>query len=204
MTKLIPHWIFGKRAFGFSALALGSLGLGLAGAAQAQPEGERNTTMTRAQAQARAEAGFDRMDVNKDGKLDAADRAAQQGKHFDKMDANHDGSLSRDEFAAAHQGMGREKMGREKMGREKMGHMRGAMMAMPILRLADPAHTGSVTKAAFVGAALKLFDQADANHDGQVTPEERMAAMRAMRGNMHDKMPSRMRGASGEMPPPPQ
>ena len=41
-----------------------------------------------------------------------------------------------------------------------------------ILRTADPEHTGSITKEAFVTAALKLFDEADANKDGKVTPDE--------------------------------
>ncbi len=61
--------------------------------------------MTRAQAQSHAEARFDKMDVNKDGKWDAADRSARQNaRHearFVSLDANKDGSVSKAEFDQA-------------------------------------------------------------------------------------------------------
>lgn len=61
--------------------------------------------MTRAEAQAKAEARFDKMDLNKDGKWDAADRAARQAaRHearFVALDANKDGSVSKAEFDQA-------------------------------------------------------------------------------------------------------
>ena len=188
-----------------------------------------NATITRAQAQARAEAAFAKLDVNHDGKLDKADRAAREGEHFDKMDTNHDGQISRDEFTAAHDAM-KGMMGRGMMGHdmpppppagamEGMEHgpaggmdhagmgrkgmmMRGGQMGMlmGILRAADPQHTGTVSKDAFVGAALKMFDDADANHDGKVTPDERKAAMRAKMGALRG-----MRGHAmqhGDMTPP--
>jgi hypothetical protein len=53
-------------------------------------------------------------------------------------------------------------------------------MVFAILRDADPQHTGSVTKDAFIAAELKRFDAADANHDGKVTREE-------LRASRHDE-----------------
>jgi hypothetical protein len=76
-----------------------------------------------------------------------------------------------------------------------MGHP--GMMMMEIMQIADPNHTGTVTKDGFVSAALKLFDQADANHDGKVTPQERKAAFDKMRPKLG------RRGPGGDMPPPP-
>jgi hypothetical protein len=54
--------------------------------------------------------------------------------------------------------------------------MAEGMMLMEVGKLADPQHTGTITRQAFVDAALKLFDEADANHDGKLTRAERRAA----------------------------
>ena len=67
------------------------------GAGKARPD------ITRAQAEERAGKMFDRMDANKDGKLDAADREARQQARFDRLDTNKDGHLVRGEVAAWHE-----------------------------------------------------------------------------------------------------
>ena len=224
-----------KLLIGISAGAL-ALGTAAFAADMQMPKGHE---MTRAEAKTRAEEAFAKLDINHDGKLDAADRAAQAGKMFDKLDANHDGSISRDEFLAAHKGMG---MGGPGMGGPGWGHdgppppggdshegmegrhhggrmgegMKGGMMRpgqmgmlMAIMHEADPARSGTVTKDAFVAGALKLFDKADANHDGTVTAAERRAARQAMMGEMRKAMMGRMgkMGHEGmmdhDMPPPP-
>ena len=227
---------------GISAGALAMASVAVAAETQMGPGAH---VLTREEAKAHAEEAFAKLDLNHDGKLDAADRAARWGMMFDKIDTNHDGTISRDEFVAAHAKMGPGGMGHGEMGGEhrdgppppghewregheggpghggRMGeHMRGPMggrmaaakmgMLMLILREADPAHTGSVTKDAFVGAALKLFDKADTNHDGKVTPEERRAARVAFRQEMGKRMHERMEHDGhmggmkmGDMPPPP-
>ena len=217
-----------------SALALVATGSAVAFAADAPAH--RDQALTRAEAQAKAGQLFDRLDVNHDGKLDAADRAARFNAIFDTIDTNHDGQISRDEFLAAHEHM-RGMMGGDHMGPDHMGHdgpppdgepgmgpmgherhgawgegkgrhgPRGAMLVMAILHQADPQHTGTITRDAFVAAALGLFDKADTNHDGQLTWQERKAAWAAGREHMRQEH-EHERGAGhdhapGDMPPPP-
>lgn len=183
-----------------AALALG----GAAFAAGEAPMGhDGDKAQTRAEARAQAEKLFAMMDANHDGKLDEADREAMraqhQGKMFDRMDANHDGTISREEFAAGHKGMGKD--GPPPEGPGQMRHM---MMGMMIMHKADPNHTGVVGKDAFVGAALAMFDAADTNHDGTLSPAERKAAHEKMRAMMRGRMGGHgEHGGHGDMPPPP-
>lgn len=201
---------------GLSAIALTVALGGVALAAQGQRgwDGpDANATVTRAEAQAKAEAMFDQHDVNRDGKLDQADRAAMMGKKFDEIDTDHNGSLSRDEFLAAHQHMGGpgEHGGMPGMDHGKEGGMGGESHRMGMregrrghdggmmMKMADTNSDGTVTRAEAVAGALKHFDMADANHDGKLTPDERKAAHANMREHMKG-----MRGTmGGGMPPPP-
>jgi len=207
-----------KLTLGISAVALALAGAAMAAQAPTPPAGP-DKVLTRAEAKTRAENAFAKLDLNHDGKLDKGDRAARIGEHFDKIDANHDGTISRDEFIAAHEAMrdgpphgqpgaGRPDMpppppgagprGPEGRGpRPPRGGFGGAPIMFEILRLADPAHTGSITKDAFVAASLKLFDEADANHDGKVTPEERRAAFAKHRAEWGQRGP----GHGGMHPP---
>ena len=78
----------------------------------AAPGGDRNMgdankdgVLTRAEAEAHAKAMFVKLDVNKDGKLDQADRAARHAEKraqmFDRLDVNKDGSISKAEWDQA-------------------------------------------------------------------------------------------------------
>lgn len=100
---------FSKISVGLSAAALAIAGAACAQSPAAPPGGsERDRpearTQTRAEAQARAEAMFARLDVNKDGKLDRADREARRQERrsalFDRLDADKDGAISKVEFMA--------------------------------------------------------------------------------------------------------
>jgi len=166
------------------ALTISVAALALAGAAYAMPEGPMNdpmgaSTITRAEAEAKARAMFDKLDINHDGKLDRADREAHQADQFKKMDTDGNGVISSAEFAAAHD-RGPGKDGAEPR-REGGKH---PMMAMMLLHKADTNHDNAVSRDEFVAAALDHFDKTDTNHDGKVTPQERRAAMKAMRGHM--------------------
>ena len=161
--------------------ALGGLavtsGIALAAAEPGMPEHPMGD-MTRAQAIEMANRHFDRMDVNKDGKLDPSDREAMHarmaGEMFDRLDANRDGSISREEWNAGAARMARlhEQGGPAMGGRPMMRHMR----MMGGMDGGQP-----VTRDAFVKRALAHFDKADANHDGKISAAEREQAHAAMR-----------------------
>ena len=191
-----------KTLIGLSALALGLAGAAYAQEGMGDPLGDK--TVTKAEFMAKGAAMFDKMDVNHDGKLDQADRAAHEGQMFDRADTNHDGALSRDEVAAAHQaGPGGNGAGPEAKHHGKRGGGHGGGMMM--MHMADANKDGAVSRDEFAAAQAKHFDMMDTNHDGQVDQAERKAArekMHAMGGGMHGnhKMGD---GPMGDMPPPP-
>ena len=150
----------------------------------ARGDADANGTLTRAEAQAHANEMFARMDANKDGRLDASDRAAKrtemQAKMFERLDANKDGSISKAEWdqhsadrAAKRSDRGEKRVDAGDGKRGMRGHHgkrggHGMMMAR-----ADTDGDKVISQAEFQTAALARFDAADANKDGQVTAEER-------------------------------
>jgi len=166
-------------------------GSAIAATAPARRAAPANGVITRAQAEARATAMFQRMDVNKDGKLDKADREARQTARraalFDRLDTDKNGQLSREEFSARPQ---RPEHAAKTPGAKGGKHHRwndrrhrGGMMG----RMADTDKNGAITQAEFTAAALQRFDRMDADKDGQVTQEERQAARKAMRDQWRAK-----------------
>ena len=155
--------------------------------------GDRNATQTRAEAQTKAAEMFAKLDANKDGKLDAADRAAKraerQAKMFAKLDADGNGSISKAEWdqhgadRAAKRGEKRAAAGEARQGKRHgmRGHhgKRGGRHGMMMMGKADTDGDKAISQAEFQTAALARFDMADANKDGQVTPEERKAQREA-------------------------
>ena len=154
---------------------------------------------TRVDAEAKAAQMFARMDANKDGKIDATDRAAQhaekQSKMFASLDADGNGSISKAEWdqhgadraaKRAERGDRRADAGLDgKRGMRGDHHgPRGGHHGM-MMGKADTNGDKAISQAEFQTAALARFDAADANKDGQVTAEERQAqrgAWRAKRG----------------------
>lgn len=119
-----------------------------------------------------------------------------RGAMFDRLDTNHDGNISRQEFTAGraqvrekrvmvmrggpdgapgalppmdgHPGMGM------KMHMRHMGGMRGMSgFGGKLFEMADANHDGRVSLPEAQTAALAHFDKTDANHDGKITPDER-------------------------------
>ena len=132
------------------------------------------------------------------GVADGDFRHPDRGAMFDKLDTNKDGSITRQEFMAAKSEVHERRVivmrdgpgdGDQPpeidggpgephvkiMRRHDMGGMHGRMFDM-----ADANHDGRVSLAEMTDAAVHHFDQADANHDGTLTPEERM--------QMHQRM----------------
>jgi hypothetical protein len=173
------------------------------GAGADHPHAWHREPMTRTDAQARADKLFARLDANGDGKIDAADRTARRDQRrderFARLDADNNGAISRDEFAAAGdkarerfaehakgpEGQDGHKFGGHGFGGQRVawgghrgmrghhgGHGFGEGLAMAGKK-ADTDNDGAISKAEFETAALAMFDRADANHDGTVTPEER-------------------------------
>ena len=157
--------------------------------------GDRNATQTRAEVQTKAAEMFAKLDANKDGKLDAADRAAKraerQAKMFARLDADGNGSISKAEWdqqgadrAAKRAAAGEAGQGKRHAMRGHHGK-RGGHHGMRMMGKADTDGDKAISQAEFQTAALARFDAADANKDGQVTAEERKAqrgAWRAKRG----------------------
>ena len=174
----------------------------------AAPGGDRNMgdankdgVLTRAEVEAHAKAMFVKLDINKDGKLDQADRAARHAEKraqmFDRLDANKDGSISKaewDQADAARQAKRAEwkaKRG-ERAGAPGGGGERHAMRGHHGGKhgghggpggwmKADANGDKAISQAEFVAGALARFDRMDANKDGKVTAEERQAMRQAMR-----------------------
>ena len=171
--------------------------------AQAPPPGAGTVgarVQLRADVIARTQRMFAMLDTNHDGVLDQSELAAagkrwdgapgagaapvrmpmDRNSMFDMIDANHDGMISRDEFARAPTPLGAAGRDRDGGAQIDRGHGMGGGMAR-MWQLADANHDGRVTLQEAINFALQRFDRLDTNHDGQLTPEER-AAGHAKRG----------------------
>ena len=162
------------------ALALTS-GIALA-AADPMPMGD----MTRAQALAMADRQFDRLDVNKDGRVDKADRDAMHARMaaemFDRADTNKDGVISRDEWTAASAKLADRGPPPPPgaAGPDDRAMPGGPMMRRMAMK-ADGDGDRAVTRQEFEARALARFDRMDTNKDGKISAEEREQAHAAMR-----------------------
>ena len=162
--------IFLTTIAGLAVLAAGTA------AARSGPGGQEST---RAAATQSAAAMFAQLDVNSDGRLDAADRSARHDQRFAALDADGSGAIEPAEFAAMraergsvrHHGSDRPGQGRK--------HLRAGMVDM-----ADTNRDGSITESEFTAGIMARFDQADADGDGTISADERAAQRSAMRERM--------------------
>ena len=93
------------------------------------------------------------MDLNRDGILTRAELLTEVNRVFDGYDQNHDGRLTADEYNGPPV--------RSPMGGYAKQHYK---------ELLD--ETGVITRASLTREALRMFDKADSNHDGQLQPNE--------------------------------
>ena len=172
-------------------------------------------TETRDDVVAHVREMFAKLDTNKDGfvtreEADAAHQATagemrekfakhlaeggmphpDRGAMFDKLDTNKDGSISREEFMSAKPDVHEQRVfvmrdgdgpgpvdieGGPGQPHVKIMRMdMGMGMHGRMFESADANHDGKVSLQEMTDAALKHFDMADANHDGKLTPDERM------------------------------
>lgn len=183
--------ILGKKltlGLSVAALAIGGIAYahGVDGADDhhAMMDADGNGVITRAEAQKAATEMFARMDVNKDGKLDQADReaahAAMREKHFAALDTNGDGAISKAEFMAdkgpggpgmgdhdmgAPGGPGMDEDGAGKDGPGKHGGHDGM-----------GGHHGMGGHGGMGGGMMMMAKMADTNNDGAISQAEFMAA----------------------------
>ena len=191
-----------KKAITLGLCVVAILTAGGAYAAQGHTKADEdgNGVVTRAEAQAGASKRFARMDVNKDGKIDQADRQLRREtmktRMFQRLDSNNDGQLTKAEFMTADGQRGRGQQvaenGTDDAGGARhhraFGRRGGSMM---MGRMADADSNGAITQAEFQKAALVRFDTMDANKDGQVTQQERAAARASMKAQWQQQRASR-------------
>jgi Ca2+-binding EF-hand superfamily protein len=189
------------------AIAAASM-VAITGAAYAHNHDDPAKPMTRAEVQAKVKTHFDKFDASKDGVVTRAEfdaaraqmreewqaKAVQrQGERFTMLDANKDGQIGRAEFDADHQARAADRAGDRKGGEKRWGHHGGKGMGMGMgmgmgwFERIDTDNDGRVTLADASKKALEMFDKADANRDGTVTPEERKAAHEKMRAEWKAK-----------------
>lgn len=138
------------------------------------------------------------MDTAGDVQKRLAERGVMMGDRgamFDRLDTNHDGNISRAEFMAGKPQVREERV---MIMRDGPGGAAGAMGDHPkmmrmhemgmgarfggrLFEMADANHDGRVSLAEAQAAALAHFDKADLNHDGKITPEERAQVHKEMR-----------------------
>jgi len=172
-----------------------------------------NRTMTRDEVTTHIRDMFARLDTNKDGyitrpELDAmrdkmmsmrsdiqkrlSERGVftDRGAAFDRLDANRDGSISRQEFTAAGPRVRTERVVVMRDGNTATGvpgdhgmrmHRMGMGFGGRLFDMADANHDGRVSLAEAQSAALAHFDKADVNHDGKITPDERQQMRQVIR-----------------------
>ncbi|WP_176597417.1 MULTISPECIES: EF-hand domain-containing protein [Sphingobium] len=159
-------------------------------------DANKDGAVTKAELTAALEARFARLDANKDGKLDQADRDILRQQRLDErfaaLDTDKNGQISKAEFAAGHRGRDgmHDRMGKpggpegRGWGHRGWGHgMRGGTGD-------EMKKDGTITKAEFMARPLTMFDKVDANHDGKVTADEMKAARQAFRDGWRDRKAS--------------
>lgn len=185
------------------AASLSALTLISAGVAVAQPAAggqSPKADLTRTELVAKLDARFNKMDIDKDGKLTAADRkAAKEARiagRFKAMDTDGNGAVTLAEMQAAHDKRmaerGTHEAGGGKDGKERLAHhgkrghghkhgfgFKGGKQ--------DANGDGVITIEEFRAPMLAWFDKADADRNGVLTAAEREAARTAMRAERGER-----------------
>ena len=146
----------------------------------------------------RDEADNGKLAIGGDMRKHFAERLAERdgpkpdrGAAFDRLDTNKDGMVSRDEFMSAKPRIEERRMIVMREGDEAgvPARMRMHRMGMGLhgrlFDMADANHDGKVSLQEATDTALRHFDMADANHDGKITPDEHMQMRQKIRIERH-------------------
>lgn len=183
------------------ALTLSAAALALAGgtAALADNHGKRAPAgpTTAGEIRTQAAATFERMDVNSDGVINAADRAAGQAQRFAAMDADNDGQVTLAEMQAAAEARGNRRPAGQA---EPTAERRAAMSERLAARFAqlDTDNSGGLTLDEFTAPRQPRANRAE--RPARADRAERRAARgdRAeQRGHRGDRMARGGRGGYG-------
>jgi Ca2+-binding EF-hand superfamily protein len=154
----------------------------------------RMKPVARAEVSQKVQQHFVRLDADRDGfvtraEVDAGrdsmrarkeERAEKRGDaRFDRIDANNDSAISREEFEAARAQRQQRAGGR---GARSAGKRHFAGLGGHMFEMADLNRDGRVSPQEANQAALQHFDRLDANRDGMLTRDEMRAARASMRG----------------------
>lgn len=146
-------------------------------------DADKDGRISRAEHASHASERFTRMDVNKDGFIDQADRQQRmQQRHaerFEELDGDHDGRITRAEFEAAHA----KRMARNMASRAEREAAGKPVRPMPTDQARQKRHDA-------------MFARLDGNKDGAVTRAEFDAARTAKRDGHHGQR----RGMRGDRP----
>lgn len=183
------------KKFVFAGAAFAVLG---ASAALAQPvQGPRNAQpLTRAAVEQRVDAGFARVDANRDGfvtqeearavaqarrgqrgemrGVSQAQRGERRAERFAQLDTNRDGMISRAEFDSR-QARGGDRSERREARAERRSERQG---------MRGQRRGGGQGGGMFARFGGGMFNQADANRDGRVSREEARSGALALFARM--------------------
>ncbi|MBX3594194.1 hypothetical protein [Sphingomonas sp.] len=140
-----------------------------------------------------------RVDTNGDGLISREENRAAAIARFERMDADKDGKIEAGERRGPGMGKRDGKPG-DRMARRGPGGPGGRGPGM--LMMADTNKDGVVTRAEFDAMSAAHFAQLDTNKDGKIDAAEMKAMHEKMRERM-GKMREKMRERRGDMPPPP-
>jgi hypothetical protein len=107
---------------------------------------------------------FGVIDDNDDGRISDEEAAAQREAVFVAMDADDDGELTQEEYMEVRMGPGEGRNEERRKARQEAKLARFKPM--------DSDNSGKVSKAEWMAAGKKRFEDADADKDGVVTPWE--------------------------------
>jgi len=181
------------RLFSVSLIAALALGAGVASA---------DATKTKGDKAGRGHGMFQRLDVNKDGKVTKAEAKKVADERFAKLDANNDGAITeaeakefRESMRAEHQ----KKRGDKADGKScegKHGDKR-AHRGAGLFKKSDANNDGKITRAEAAAMEAKRFARLDTNNDGVITQAEAKAAHKARRdGSRNERKGDAKKGQS--------